>query len=341
MNSPYQNDLLNQPQALQDTLNGLMALPSMDVYARKLAEGTYQRILLTGMGSSFHAFFPLRYRLIQHGIPVEHIETSELIHYAPALIQPRSLMLVMSQSGKSVEVVRLLEMAGAEVDIIAITNTADSPLARAARYTVLTQAGEEFTVSCKTYVAGLAALTWLGDQLMPESAPMVGSLSETPHLVRTYLENWQTHVANLIQVMSGARNMFLVGRGDSLAAVGTGGLIIKEASHFPTEGMSAAAFRHGPFESVAEGVFVLVFLGDPRTARLHRALAQDIMAVGGSAGLVQESTGKGVFDLPACPPAARPILEILPVEMFTLALAELKGHIAGQFSRGGKVTVVE
>ena len=49
-------------------------------------------------------------------------------------------------------------------------------------------------------------------------------------------------------LLNNTRHLFLVGRGASLASVATGALIIKESDHFHAEGMSSAAFRHGPFE---------------------------------------------------------------------------------------------
>lgn len=341
MLSPYMNDLLNQPQALRDTINGLGSLPSLVEFADNLAVGAYTRVLLTGMGSSFHALIPLRYRLIQHGVSVEHMETSELIHYAPALLGARTLLVAVSQSGQSAEVVRLLELTGKDMDIIGVTNTPDSPLGQAATHVVPTWAGDEFTVSCKTYQTGLAALVWLGDQLLTQSTAQFPDLAHVPDLVENYLKGWQEHVAALKSEMKDVTSMYLVGRGDSLATVGTGGLIIKEAAHFPAEGMSAAAFRHGPLESVTPHVFVLIFRGAERTVVFNEHLLQDVLNVGGRGALVQESNLAGVFDLPFAPAAAHPILEILPVEMFTLALAELKGHTAGEFSRGGKVTLVE
>jgi glutamine---fructose-6-phosphate transaminase (isomerizing) len=60
-------------------------------------------------------------------------------------------------------------------------------------------------------------------------------------------------------MLGGIRHLFLVGRGSSLAAVGTGALMVKESDHFHAEGMSSAAFRHGPFEMLSPETFVFVF----------------------------------------------------------------------------------
>jgi glucosamine--fructose-6-phosphate aminotransferase (isomerizing) len=123
--------------------------------------------------------------------------------------------------------------------------------------------------------------------------------------------------------------------------VGTAGLITKESAHFPAEGMSAAAFRHGPFELVDGRMFLLVFEGDPRTAELNHRLARDVKAAGGRAAVVCESGEPGLFHTPPVPPRLRPVSEILPVEMITLALAARAGHAPGVFSRAAKITLSE
>jgi len=115
-----------------------------------------RRIVLTGMGSSYHVLHPLMYTLIHCGLPAQMIETSELIHYAPALIEPHTLVIAVSQSGRSVEIIQLLERAHNKAPLISVTNSPDSPLATQSEATVLTYAGEEYTVSCKTYLTALA-----------------------------------------------------------------------------------------------------------------------------------------------------------------------------------------
>jgi glucosamine--fructose-6-phosphate aminotransferase (isomerizing) len=342
MEPTYLNDLLNQPPALQDTLAALAAAEPLSTYTRRLADGQLQRIVLTGMGSSYQALIPLGLRLIGHGLNVQWIEASELVHYARALINPHSLIVAVSQSGESVETLRLLDLAEKRAHLIGVTNTPGSSLAQRSEAAVLTQAGTEVTVSCKTYLAALAALTWLGDCLIGEpQAAQFPQLQEAPEAVRSYLDRWQAYTAGLEERLRGARHLFLVGRGASLAAVGTGGLILKEAAHFPAEGMSSAAFRHGPLEMVGPETFVLVYTGSPETADLNRQLVDDICRAGGESEVVETVDCISPFALPPAPPATLPLLEILPAQMLTLALANLTGHEPGKFSHATKVTIVE
>jgi glucosamine--fructose-6-phosphate aminotransferase (isomerizing) len=339
MASPYLQDILDQPEALQRTLDGLKATKPLPDF---LSSGKIRRVILTGMGSSFHALHLLHMRLVERGLSTHMVETSELIHYGRALIDPHSLIVAVSQSGKSAEIERLLELARLKSTIIGVTNTPDSPLAEQAAAVVLTWAGAEFSASCKTYLATLAALVWLGDQLSGDPGLVqFPQLAGAPQALSHYLLYWQDYHSFLIDYLSNIRHLFLVGRGLSLAAAGTGALIIKEAAHFHAEGMSSAAFRHGPFEMVEPGVLVMIFKGAAATGELNIRLMQDINTAGGNSELVLTSDNPGPFYLPNGPEIIRPILEILPAQQVSLALAAIKGIEAGCFQRGSKVTVTE
>jgi len=123
--------------------------------------------------------------------------------------------------------------------------------------------------------------------------------------------------------------------------VGSAGLITKEATHLPSEGMGSAAFRHGPLEMLNDKVFVLAFAGEERTRALNESLVSDIRSAGARAHLAAEAADVSALSLPRVRDLARPVVELLPVEMVTLALAALAGREAGTFGIGGKVTTTE
>jgi len=337
----YVRDILDQPAALRNTLAKLSPPRNLNQLAVKLNRGQYQRIVLTGMGSSFHVLHPLNLALVAAGFTPILVETSELIHYENQFLNPKTLVVAVSQSGKSAEMVRLLEMNRRQAPIIAVTNSPRSPLATGSEATLLTRAGKEFSVSCKTYLTALLALRWLGDVLCEQNLRKTRQeLRETPLAVECYLANWKDHVRMLAGPLTGIRHLFLVGRGASLAAVGTGALIIKESAHFHAEGMSSAAFRHGPLEMLSRETFVLVFAGDRRTRELNYRLWQDIREKDGKAEIGETASGLA-YCLPAVPLSLLPVLEILPMQMITLALAACRGREAGRFELASKVTTVE
>jgi glucosamine--fructose-6-phosphate aminotransferase (isomerizing) len=338
---PYLQDLLEQPAAVARTLAGFEEADPVAAYAGRFGAKSFPSVVLTGMGSSYWACRPLYLRLLAAGFAPVMVETSELIHYERGWLNPRSLVVAVSQSGRSAEIVRLMELARGKCVVLGVTNTPDSPLGVESTCTLATRAGAEHTVSCKTYVAALLALEWLGDALCGAAgAPLADEARAAVEPMRAYLGRWPAHVAELIPVLDGARHFFIVGRGASVAAAGTGGLILKESTHSHAEGMSAAAFRHGPLEMVGDAVFVLILEGDACSAPLSRKLAADIRAVGGRAAVVSPSA-QGVLGLPHAPERMRPLMEILPVEMMTLALAAAKGREPGRFQHSTKITEIE
>ena len=339
----YLRDILDQPRALAATHRGLEATPALEGVARALRDGELRRVVLTGMGSSHLGLVPLHLRLVEAGLAPLSVEASELVHYQHGLLGAGTLLVLVSQSGRSAEIVRLLEaVRGRGMVTIGLTNTADSPLAREATTAVLTHAGEEATVSCKTYLAAQMALAWLGEVLAGGDRDAArATLAQTEAAAAAYLVAWRSHVEWLAGELRGVRAVYYTGRGSSLAAACSAGLITKESTHRPSEGMSSAAFRHGPMDMLDADVFVLAFGGAARTRALNEALVADVRAAGARAFLAAEDAPEPALRLAAVPDLARPVLELLPVEMITLALAALDGREAGRFERATKVTATE
>lgn len=336
----YVRDLLQQTEALQRTLQE--AIPDgVAQLAAWVASAQPPLILLTGMGSSFHALHPMAVGLATHGVAAIMVETSELLYYREKLLTPNTLLVAVSQSGRSAEVVRLMKLNQGKARMIAVTNDAASPLALGADHTVQIRAGEEATVSCKTYLCTLLALDRITKVLcgLPEDPAELNAITVD---VDGYLRQWRSHVDHATECLRGVSSLMLVGRGASLATAGTGGLIIKEAARFPAEGMSAAAFRHGPLEMVSSRLLLLVMQGDEQARTLNERLAREVQGLGGRVGVIGTDSPEALFRIaPTYSDGLRAILEMLPVQMFSLALAARDGHEAGAFSRARKITDIE
>ena len=337
---PYLADLLAQSAALCAARENLANATLAEGVVAGLHSGQFHRVVLTGMGSSLHALYPLHRALGRHGVASHWIETAELLLGFDALYRQDTLLVAVSQSGESAEIVALMQRAGEFGDVIGVTNNPKSQLGRAAASTVTLQAGVESTVSCKTYLNTLSVLHWIGAQLTGgDMRAALAELESAEHAVRDYLADWREHVAALLPLLDGVESIFVTGRGDSLASAGTGGLILKESTHRHAEGMSCAAFRHGPLEMAGARVLVLILEGDERVAALHRRLAEEIVRGGGQAALVSASDSSAeVFRLPQVAASLRALGEILPVQMLSLALAARDGREAGRFERASKIT---
>lgn len=339
----YLRDILEQPGAMRRTAQSLAAAPFLTADVLALcSKHAIERIVLTGMGSSFHALHPLHIRLTLAGHFCTMIETSEAIHYLPDLFSKNTLTIAVSQSGESAEIVRLLSDDYLKGPVIGITNTPNSTLARRSSIALLTEAGPESTVSCKTYLAGLQALHWLGAIFLNEKLTLtIKHLEDAASAVETYLSQWKTHTASLHHELEGIEQIFVTGRGYSLATAGTGGLILKESTRSSAEGMSSSAFRHGPLEMLSKRVLACICLGDPKTATLNQRLYEEAHKAQAKAFLIGPASGHPAFQIPEVPASLLPILEILPVQMLSLALAARLGFKAGNFALASKITATE
>lgn len=342
MNSIYLNDILEQPSAVAKTYDAIKSRRVTSIEGL-ITSGKYQHVLLTGMGASLYALYPLQIFLLEHGIHADVAETAELTHFIPSLLTPQTILVAASQSGESAEIIQLMELVHEKhIYTIGITNTPDSTLANRSSEVVLTQAGEEHSVSCKTYLATLVALYWLGAQWIGEPAKKeIDKIAQAPQLIARYLDRWQDHVSFFIDRLSMVKKLFLTGRGSSLAAARTGALIIKETARFPSEGLSCASFRHGPMEMALPDVMVVIYEGNAKTAHLNQQLVEDVTQFGGRAVYICENDAPAPLHLPVYCDRFRPLLEILPAQMISLALASIQGIEPGVFERASKVTAVE
>lgn len=237
----YLRDILAQPRVMRDTIGGLAHVPALDDIREGVRAGRYRRLVLTGMGGSYQVLHPLAIALTEAGLDTVLVETSELLYSVPSLLDTRNVVVVVSQSGASAEIVRLLDRGGPL--FIGVSNTPGSPLATRADPVLMTRAGEEGGVSSKTAVTSLAVLHWLGAHLTGADLNVVRhELDSLPPAMENYLSRLKEHVARLTAILDGVRHVFIAGRGTSMAAVGLGGMLQKEAAHFHGEGLGSAAF---------------------------------------------------------------------------------------------------
>lgn len=338
---PYLRDLLGQPEAVWETAQHLASLDLRDLPGQ-LGYGAFDRMVLTGMGSSYHVLQLAPPALASTGIPVFSVETAELIHAQSSLLTSRTLLIAVSQSGRSAEMLRLLACLPAGCHLVSITNNAECRLIQRADTQILTCAGPEKTVACKTYVAAAAALIWLNQVLQgADPRSTAERIADTADALADYLSWWRDHTEALADLLSPARQVFVLGRGPSLAAAMSGALIIKEAARHPAEAMSSAAFRHGPIEALDEATALFILEGTAPLATLNRNFHDELSAQGTRSYLIDRRNPSAALRLPNIDDTHLPLVEILPLQMISLALAALAGLEAGHFHRATKITEVE
>jgi glucosamine--fructose-6-phosphate aminotransferase (isomerizing) len=337
----YIRDILSQPATLREALDRY----STSALA-KIELGNFDRIILSGMGSSYYAAYPALIELSKQPVPVQLVNAAELLHSLRGMIGPRSLLWLNSQSGRSAELVHLLEQVKSTPAgyLLTFVNNLSSPMGVGGDVSVPIHAGEEATVSTKTYINMLAVNLLAAIQLSGGGTHAVqAALREmyaTADAMDSYLATWGSLVQELDSMLGEFDQLYILGRGASMSAVWNGSLNNKEAARCSFEGMHAADFRHGPLEVVEPGFTAIIFGGPAQTSALNRDLALDIISYGGKVIWVDSVADPEIptILLPNTNELTRPLVEILPMQMLTLVMANRRGLEAGQFRHVSKVT---
>ena len=347
-NERFLAEVLEQPQALQRTVASFSeAAGELSRVADRIQRGSFDRVVLTGMGSSLFGCHSLALSLTASlPIPVTVWDASELVHQSPGALTGRTLLVAVSQSGESAEVVEVTRLSQRPGAAIAITNGPENTLAGWADVSLCTNAGAEEAVSSKTYTATLAAQALAAAALgQPDGGQIAGQILALAERLADYLTDWQSRIEPISDFLGPCETLAYLGRGHSLSTACTAALITEESSKVFCMGVSAAQFRHGPIELARPGLKVVIFAGSGPTRRLNENFSGELAGHGAQVVLITAQPQAGLDSanllqsaIPTAPASLLPILEIVPIQLLTIPLAEARGFRPATFQHTTKVT---
>ena len=276
---------------------------TVEALAESLRRSPPPFVVTCARGSSDHAATYAKYLFeTQLGIVTASASPSVGSVYAAPLRLEGALYLVISQSGKSPDLLRNAQVAKAVgARVVALVNVEDSPLAALADTVLPLCAGPEKSVAAtKSYLASLAAILQLGAVWKQDSA-LLNALDALPQALR---QAWQADWSDLGDGLVEAHSLFVLGRGLGLAAAQEAALKFKETCGLHAEAYSAAEVKHGPMALVGPGFPVLAFAQPDGTGAGTCTLAEEFAQRGAQVWLA------AVGDAPTAG-AARP-LEVVP-----------------------------
>lgn len=335
--SGFERDVVAQGGALRAFARSL--LPDG---LERLLQGPYDRVVLTGMGSSHFASLPTWRSLVAHGRAAWSVDTGRLLD-VPGLVTPDTLLIATSQSGASAEIATLLSSSSPITrprHVVGVTNDPSSPLARHSDAVIDLHIGAEATVSTKSYVNSLAAHQRLLGVLTGAGADTGAMLDVAAFMERFDPGDVLTDAAHDVAVVQHAR-VAMIGNREHAATALYAGLITKEAAKVPAEGFVGGQFRHGPLELAGPGLTVVlfgVFADDPSPSM--RGLAADLIRSGSRVLLVGDVTLDGADTIVTrrADALGRLCAGALVAQRFAVEIARARGIEPGVFTYGSKVT---
>jgi glucosamine--fructose-6-phosphate aminotransferase (isomerizing) len=236
-------------------------------------------IVTCARGSSDHAAAYAKYVFeTRLGLITASASPSISSIYDADLHMDGALFVAISQSGKSPDLLRSAQAAkDAGAHVVALVNVEDSPLAQMADTFVPLRAGPELSVAAtKSYLATLAAVLQLTAH-WGDDAELHGIVERLPDDLR---RGWDCNWSPMVEGLTGASSLFVVGRGFGFGAALEAALKLKETCGLHAEAFSAAEVKHGPMAIVGDGFPVLFFAQGDGTQDNTIAVANEFRARG-------------------------------------------------------------
>ena len=338
-------EIMEQPEAVRKTIsprikNKLIEFEELSLSDEYIA--SLSKIFIIACGSSYHVGMVGRYnleRLLRK--PVEVMLASEF-RYADPLVDEHTLVIVISQSGETLDTMAALrEAKSLGARILSIVNVVGSSIARESDDVLYTWAGPEIAVATtKAYSTQLVLLdmfgVWLANKtgsIKPSDyALIVEELLALPEKMESVLENID-EIKYLASRYFNHNSVFYIGRNLDYALGLEGSLKLKEISYIHSEAYAAGELKHGTISLIEEGTLVVALctyapLFDKAVSNIVEVQARGADVIALTTESRQRQMGKTVESVLTVPDThliLQPSLGVIPLQLFAYYVALQRG----------------
>lgn len=341
-----QKEIHEQPSALSDTIEALIDDQAFSpALFGKDADKVFDEIdsvLILAAGTSYYAGLTAKYWLESIANLPTSIEIASEYRYRKTVVNPKQLVVTISQSGETLDTMEALKQAIAlgQDKTLAICNVQESAIPRTSRLIFYTRAGAEIGVaSTKAFTTQLVGLFTLAVTL-GKKAGKVDEQQEQRYLTDLrqlavsvqYALNLEPQIKEWARMFTDKQNALFLGRGVHYPIALEGALKLKEISYIHAEAYPAGELKHGPLALVDSQMPVVVIAPNDTLLEKLKSNMQEVKARGGelyvfadSDSHFSESEGVHVIRTPRHVGVLSPILHTIPVQLLAYHVALNKG----------------
>ena len=265
-------EIHEQPRVVADTINSLVRDGRVDLSESGITEEmlrSYEQVHIVACGSAYHVGVVTQYVMEDLArIPVR-VDIASEFRYRKPLLSPKSLVVIISQSGETADSLAALREAKSQgVDTLAIVNVVGSSIAREADHVIYTYAGPEIAVATTKAYSTQLIVGYLVSIAMADARGMIDAaeygrllteLRAIPEKIERVIED-KERIQWFAAKFSNAREAFFIGRGIDYAISLEGSLKMKEISYVHSEAYAAGELKHGTISLIENGTLVIGIL---------------------------------------------------------------------------------
>jgi glucosamine--fructose-6-phosphate aminotransferase (isomerizing) len=325
-----------------------------------IPEATLRRVrkaVIIACGTSYHAGLVGKYLMeSMAGIPVD-VEYASEFRYRDFILDPDTLVIVVSQSGETADTLAALRAAKDRcAAVLAVTNARSSSIAREAHGVLYTNAGPEIGVAAtKTFTAQMTALALIALYLAQVQERMdhaalrefIQEFQRIPYKIEKILGRAKAVEDLAARFVSFSHFLFL-GRWVNFPVALEGALKLKEISYIHAEAYPGGEMKHGPIALIDEKMPTLAIVPEDRVYDKMLSNISEIKARNGYVIAVASDDDARIRDrvdaviaVPAAPPLLMPFLTAVPLQLFAYYIAAKRGADVDQPRNLAKSVTVE
>jgi len=274
-------------------------------------------LYITGSGTSYNAALVAKHLMSKFAkIKIDPIISSEL-SFAPDTIEPNSILVAISQSGESADVLEAVRIAkSANAKILSIVNLLTSSLVQESSLSIGMNCGPEIGVAAtKSFTSQLAILYKITEKLCDGCIGV--DFNKVSQAITEILSN-HSKIQALAKELKEVSDIYILGRGIHYPIAAEAALKLKELTYIHAEGIPAGELKHGPLALMDSNVFVIIINPSDATYTDTLNSANEIKARG--AKIIGISDKKSdIYDfwieIPTIDEALYPITEIIPIQL--------------------------
>jgi glucosamine--fructose-6-phosphate aminotransferase (isomerizing) len=319
-------EITEEPQAI---LRALMQDRGLIMeLAREISRA--RQVVITACGSSRHAALLGSYLLSKIGAKLCHVLTASEFHYFTDSMAKDTLVIAVSQSGETADVIDGVKRAKARgARVFSIVNVVGSLLTRISDKVIYINCGPEICVAAtKSFVGQMVLFYLLAFALMGKLEEGIRELEHISSQIQEHFEQNDIKLRELAQRTKDESNFFYVGRGLNLAIAAEGALKLKEISYVHAECIPAGELKHGTLALIEEGTPVVAICPKDDTIYETMSNVMEIKARGGFiVGVCDENNE--IYDqwieIPKVNEICYPLVAIMPLHLLAYHMAVARG----------------
>lgn len=337
-------EIMEQPTSLRDTISPRIRGGEVALDCKNITDdwfSSFDNISIVACGSAWHAG-SIGKVLLQSAlrIPVNCDLASEF-RYGDPIVNERTLCIVVSQSGETIDTLFALREAKARgAKVLSIVNVVGSAIAAESDDVIYTWAGPEIAVATtKAYSTQLAVLYLLTIYLAKlrrgldevTEKRLIDSLLALPEAAQSLISD-HTQVQYLASKFFNHHDIFFIGRNMDYALALEGSLKLKEISYIHSEAYAAGELKHGTISLIEPGTLVVALCTNPALLEKMVSNIREVKARGAQVIAIAQQGAPGVFEtadhviwLPKGDAFTLPSLSVLPLQLFAYYVALEKG----------------